>query len=218
MSWRNRLIDFLETAEDRLSRHAAFLAGWLAVLWGLEWFDSVTASNLDQWGIQPHTWRGLTGVLVAPFLHAGFDHLAVNSVTLIALAWLTLLTGWHPFWIVTALAGWGGGVAIWLTAREGTTHLGCSGLCFGYLGYLILHGVLKRSLPWLILSAGVAIVYGTLVTGLLPKGGAEISWEGHLFGVLFGSLAAGITASGSPEPGAAQIADSGETKSPGASK
>jgi membrane associated rhomboid family serine protease len=214
MSWRNRLIDFLETAEDRLSRHAAFLAGWLALLWCLEWFDAGTAINLDRWGIQPHTWSGLAGVLAAPFLHAGFDHLAVNSVTLVALAWLTLLTGWRPFWIVTVLAGWGGGLAIWLTAREGTTHLGCSGLCFGYLGYLIVHGVLKRSVPWLILSAGVAIVYGSLATGLLPNGGAEISWEGHLFGLLFGSLAAGITALESSEPGEVRNADSGETESP----
>lgn len=192
MDWRDRLADFLETAEDRLGRHALFLLAWLLLLWGIEWADVTLNLGVDRWGIQPHTMRGLAGIFFAPFLHAGFEHLAMNSVTLMALAWLTLLTGWRPFWTTTFLAIAGSGLAVWLTGREETIHLGCSALCFGYLGYLLLHGVLQRSLAWLVVSGAVAAAYGSSIVGLLRQGAVEISWEGHLFGLIFGMIAAAL--------------------------
>ena len=81
-----------------------------------------------------------------------------------------------------------GGAALWLFGRV-SYHVGASGLIFGYFGYLVARGWYERS-TWAILAALLTLfLYGGLVWGVLP-GRAFISWEGHLFGMLAGVLAA----------------------------
>jgi membrane associated rhomboid family serine protease len=64
-------------------------------------------------------------------------------------------------------------------------------LIFGYVGYLLARGVLKRSLGPMILALLVAVVYGGVLWGVLP-GQRGVSWEGHLFGFVGGVVAARI--------------------------
>ena len=85
---------------------------------------------------------------------------------------------------VTVVAG----LATWALARQGL-HVGASGLVFGYFGYLVMRGVVEKTMISVVIAVAVAVTYGGLLYGVLPNQTA-ISWEGHLFGFAAGLLAA----------------------------
>ena len=182
----SRIATNLEAAGDRLGKSVGWVAGWILLLWAAAGLNYATGWRLDRFGIQPHLVRGLPGIVLAPWIHHGLAHVAANSVSLILPAWLTLVTGWRRFWIVTGITMLGSGSAVWLAGRAGTTHIGCSALVFGYAGYLILHGLLRRSVFWTGLAGAVAFL--SVLPG--PNGGFDVSWEGHLFGFIFGLVGA----------------------------
>nr|MDT0527325.1 sodium/proton-translocating pyrophosphatase [Streptomyces sp. DSM 41633] len=80
-----------------------------------------------------------------------------------------------------------GGVVGMITVGLGL--LGASGVVFGLLGYLLVRGFVDRR-PWdVLIGIGVAVVYGSLLWGVLPTD-SGISWQGHLFGLIGGVAAA----------------------------
>ncbi len=182
--------EWMEDAEERLPRQMLFLTGWLVLLWGIELVDQLGPWSLDQWGIRPRSPAGLSGIFLAPFLHGGIPHLVTNSITLMPLAWLTILSGWKRFWTITALVIPGAGFAVWLTGKEGSVHIGASALVFGYLGYLLLFGFLRRSLAWIAIATVTGVLYGSLILGLLSEQGPDTSLEGHVAGLTCGIAAA----------------------------
>lgn len=163
-----------------------------AVLVGLMWVSELidTALNgfLDQFGIQPRELDGLPGILAAPLLHDGFQHLIANTSTFIVLgllvAWLT-----KHFWKVTLGIAVLGGLAVWLIGAPGTTHVGASGLVYGYAAFLVVYGLVARQVTAVVIAVVVFLTYGSIMWGVLP-GQAGISWEGHLFGAVAGVVLA----------------------------
>lgn len=162
----------------------------VAAMWALEIVDAVRFhGGLDRYGIHPRTPSGLVGVLTAPFLHAGFAHLLSNTLPLLVLGFLVLQRGWRTLAKVTAATMLVGGLGVWLFGAAGSVHLGASVLVFGYLGYLLSRGVFERRF-WSVLGGVVVFaLYGGALYGVLP-GQSGVSWEGHLFGLLGGVLAA----------------------------
>ena len=77
---------------------------------------------------------------------------------------------------------------MWLVGRP-AVHIGASGLVFGYFGYLLAQGWYERSFVSIAVAVAVLLLYGSIIFGVLPQGGF-ISWEGHLFGLVAGVLAA----------------------------
>ena len=80
------------------------------------------------------------------------------------------------------------GVSVWLFARP-AMHIGASGLVYGYLGFLVLGGLIAGRIKLIVISIVVAFFYGGLIFGVLPSQGF-ISWESHLFGFVAGLFAA----------------------------
>lgn len=162
----------------------------VAAMWLLEAVDVVTPRSLDGFGIVPRTASGLFGIAVAPFLHAGFGHLAMNTVGFVALGVLIALGGGAMRVVaVTATAAMVSGAAVWLLSPSPSVTVGASGVVFGYAAYLIVRGVVSRRVGQLALGAVVIAVFGGgLLAGLVPTAG--ISWLGHMFGALGGVLAA----------------------------
>lgn len=162
----------------------------VAAMWLLEAVDVVTPRSLDGFGIVPRTASGLVGIAVAPFLHAGFGHLAMNTVGFVALGVLIALGGGAMRVVaVTATAAMVSGAAVWLLSPSPSVTVGASGVVFGYAAYLIVRGVVSRRVGQLALGAVVIAVFGGgLLAGLVPTAG--ISWLGHMFGALGGVLAA----------------------------
>jgi len=190
MSW-DRFAEFLENAERHVGRQAIFLAVWLGLLWGIESVDYLLGSRLDYLGIRPRDPGGLIGIPLAPFLHGGFQHLLSNTLSLIPLGWIMLMTGRRRFWVTSIIVTLGAGIGVWLFGQSNEVHIGASGLIFGYLGFLVLHGFLQRSLVWILIAIVVGALYGGMVWGIW-NGEENISWEGHICGLAAGMLAAAL--------------------------
>ncbi len=168
---------------------AAAIGLFTALLWVVEGIDAATGHELDQYGVQPRSDEGLLGILFAPFLHGGWDHLSANSGPLLVLGFLALATGLLRGLAATAVIWVVGGVGVWLVAGSNTNHIGASGLVFGFLVYVIVRGIVNRKLWEILVGVVVIFVYGGVLWGVLP-GQPGVSWQGHLFGAIGGAIAA----------------------------
>lgn len=165
--------------------------GMTAVMWAAEVVDVVLGGRLDRLGIAPRNLEGLLGIVLAPFLHIGFGHLVGNTVPFVAMGLVIALGGLLRVLAVTAVVGVVSGLGIWLVGPGSSLTVGASGLVFGYAAYLVVRGVVARSVLQLAVGAVVVAVFGTgLLAGLLPQPG--VSWQGHLFGAVGGVLAARV--------------------------
>jgi membrane associated rhomboid family serine protease len=165
------------------------VAAMAAVMWLEEIVDQLAPGDWDRYGIRPRDPDGLEGIVTAPFLHGGFDHLLANTVPFLVLGAAIAFSGAARVALVTVLVMVVGGLGTWLVAPAGTVHIGASGLVFGFAAYLVARGAFSRSLAQIALGLVVLAVWGTtLLQGLVPQDG--ISWQGHLFGALGGVLAA----------------------------
>lgn len=181
-----------EAASSRKDQRIAGIQAILALLvlmWVAEIIDTVAGHSLDQYGIEPREVDGLTGVVAAPFLHAGFGHLIANTIPFVAMGVVIALQGLGRVVAVTAIVALVSGLGTWLFAPANTLHIGASGIVFGYATYLISRGVFNRDLLQLGVGVVVVGIWGTaLLAGLEPREG--ISWQGHFFGAVGGVLAA----------------------------
>jgi len=176
--------------DRQLVRTIRIVAGFLLLFWGIELADYLVFRHaLDGYGIQPRVLIGLRGILFAPFLHGGFEHLAANSIPFAVLGGLVLMRKEGDFWRATVFAALIGGVGTWLLGKTGSVHIGASGLVFGYFGFLLAAAWLERSLRSVLVAALVVFLYGGIVYGLSPLQ-PLVSWQGHLFGMLGGIEAA----------------------------
>lgn len=165
------------------------MLSWVALLWILEGIDAATGNALDTYGISPRDPAELRDVAPAAFLHSGWEHVASNSVPLLVLGFIAALAGLRRFAAVVVTVILVSGLGVWLTAPSNTVTLGASGVVFGLLGYLLVRGFVDRR-PWdVLIGIGVAVVYGSLLWGVLPTD-TGVSWQGHLFGLAGGVAAA----------------------------
>ncbi len=77
----------------------------------------------------------------------------------------------------------------YVTVRCTSTHIGASGLIFGWLAFLIVFGFFTRNVWEIVIGVVVLFVYGGVLFGVLP-GTCGVSWQGHLSGALAGVVAA----------------------------
>ncbi len=160
----------------------------LLAMWAVEIVDTTALdSELQRNGILPRQRAGLDGILWTPFLHSDFGHVASNSVPFLALGGLVAARGMHYWAWVTAAAMGVGGALTWLLA-DGGNHIGASGVVFGYFGAILGAAVFERRARALAAALLALGFYGSLVAGLVPQ--EFISWEGHLFGLVGGVIAA----------------------------
>jgi membrane associated rhomboid family serine protease len=125
----------------------------------------------------------------AAFVHFGFAHLAANSVPLLVLGFLVALSGVRRLLAVVTVIILVSGLGVWLTAPRHSTTAGASGVVFGLLGYLLIRGFVNRSAGDLVVGLLVGVIYGSVLWGVLPAA-SGVSWQGHLFGLAGGVVAA----------------------------
>lgn len=168
------------------------VGGMLVVMWAVEIFDYFAGGRLDyELGIIAWSPDGLIGILFAPFLHDGFGHLMANSLPLLILGFLAAFRGLGKFVWATLIIMVIGGLGTWLATAPGVPTVGASGLVFGYFGLVVARGLFDRRLLDIAVGLGVAVAYYSLVWGLLPND-QNISWQGHLFGLVGGVVAAWV--------------------------
>lgn len=173
--------------------------GLVGVMWAVFLLNLVLGNRLVQMlGIGPRRVDGLDGVVFGPLLHGGVEHLASNSFPLVVLGFLAFLEGARRFvvavgisWLVSGLGTWvfGGGLTI-----------GASGVVFGLFTYLITRGFYNRDWRQLLLAVVLFIAYGSILWGVLPTVGSNISWQAHLSGAAGGVIAAFLLKRKRPAP------------------
>nr|VFK15794.1 MAG: Rhomboid family protein [Candidatus Kentron sp. LPFa] len=171
-----------------LSSRFGLVITLVAVIWIIEIINLFTGHRFSQFGILPRHAQGLMGIPLAPFLHANPIHAALNTVPLLILGSFVSLRGARTYLVVSLVIIFLAGGAVWLFGRP-SYHLGASGLVFGYFGFLVARGWYDRGLLSLAMAAITILLYGGIIWGVLPVR-SYISWEGHLFGLLAGIIAA----------------------------
>jgi membrane associated rhomboid family serine protease len=160
------------------------LAVWLGFL-----VQAFPFFNTTAWGIIPRYTESLRGILTAPLMHGGWEHILSNSVPMAVLllmlfyfyrkiAWLSL----GLIWILT-------GVAVWFLARGHSVHIGASGVIYGLVAFVFWNGIFRRDLKSIVLLLIVTVLYSGMLYGILPNQ-PGVSWESHLYGGLVGILVA----------------------------
>jgi membrane associated rhomboid family serine protease len=176
------------------------VAAFIGMLWIVYLLDWVLPGQWTQWGITPRTLWGIAGIPLAPFLHANLAHLLGNSIPLAILLMLLAGSRTRTWETVAEIALLGGGL-LWLFGRP-AVHVGASGLIYGLIAFLIVSGLRERRLVPLAVALFVGFLYGgTLMSGVLPTVGSNVSWDGHLCGAIAGGLIGyTVTAGDSQEP------------------
>lgn len=170
------------------------LGGLAALMWITEFVDIFFfRGRLDAFGIRPHSFIGLRGIFLAPFLHGGLGHLIANTIPFLTLGWLVMLRETSDFFVVSIITMFVSGLGVWLTGSPYSIHVGASGVIFGYFGFLLLRGYFERSFAAILFSLVVGFLYGGMIWGVLPIQ-YGISWQGHLFGFIGGAIAARLLA------------------------
>jgi membrane associated rhomboid family serine protease len=159
-----------------------------ALLIVIEVANLLTGNALNQFGVVPRTLSTLPYIFTAPFLHGTPTHLMANLVPLLLFMWLTMQWGKRTFLIATLSALLIGGLGVWLFGRS-ATHIGASGMVYGYFGFLVLAGFRSNKVRYLLISLVVAALYGGMLVGVLPTS-KFISFEYHLFGFIGGLFVA----------------------------
>ena len=168
---------------------ALVMTALLAWMWLLEAVDTASGNRLDNYGIHAQEIDGLSGIISAPFLHGGWDHLISNSVPFFVLGFLVLLGGVARWLLSSLISIFTSGLTAWLLTPGDVVILGASGLIFGWLTYLLARGIWSRRAGQVVIAVLVLLVYGGLIFGVLP-GQPGVSWQAHLGGAVGGVLAA----------------------------
>ncbi|WP_229075682.1 rhomboid family intramembrane serine protease [Actinoplanes sp. DH11] len=140
-------------------------------------------------GIIPRRIDGLDGVLFSPFLHADWAHLYGNAVPLILLGTFVLAGGVRRFVWSTVVIMAVSGLGVWFIGDPQSVVVGASGVIFGYLGMLLIRGLVERSWWNIAVGAFIGLLYWYQLYGILPTD-ARVSWQGHLLGLVGGVIAA----------------------------
>ena len=116
----------------------------------------------------------------------------MNTSPLLILGFLVALRGIFVFCAASLLIVLFAGICVWIFGRP-AYHIGASGLVFGYFGFLVAIAFYEKRFSTLFITLLVLTYYGGMIFGVLPRD-EFVSWEGHLFGLIGGVLAAKLFA------------------------
>lgn len=161
----------------------------ICVLWGIHIINWVAQYRLNRFGIHTRRARGLPGIILSPLLHGDFNHLFFNTIPLFVLSDLVLMDGHVMFFQVSLAIIILSGFFTWLFGQRGI-HVGISSLIMGYFGYLLAKAYFHITGTTVIL-AGICIYYfGGLIFSIFPGAKKNVSWDGHIFGLVSGIFVA----------------------------
>jgi membrane associated rhomboid family serine protease len=160
------------------------------LMWLSYWADSLLQVNFYEYGVLPKSASGLKGILFMPLIHSSTDinHIINNTpptfFLLMALIYFYRAIAFKVFvfgWIFT-------GALTWMMASSSASyHIGMSGVIYFLAGFLFTSGVIRKYFQLQVISLAVVFLYGSMIWGIFPLK-EDVSWEGHLSGLLSGIL------------------------------
>ncbi len=168
-----------------------FPSFFLILIWIIKFVEYAFGYDLVFLGVYPLKWEGLVGILTSPLIHADWSHLMANSISLFVL--LSFLfyfykeLAFRSFLFIYFLSG----LWLWFAGRE-SYHVGASGLIYGLAAFLFVSGIIRKNPRLMALTLVVTFLYGSMVWGIFPDffPKKNISWEGHLMGLVAGTIVA----------------------------
>lgn len=160
----------------------------VALLWVIFLLDSLFNLDLNRFGLRPGSVSGLIGIVTAPLLHGGVEHLFNNSIPLLVAVTAILYLYPTASLRVIPLVWLGSGMLGWLIGRP-NIHIGASGLIYGLLAFVFFSGVIRRDMRSVAVSLVVWFLYSTMIWGIFPIR-PNMSWELHLSGAVIGTVLA----------------------------
>lgn len=168
------------------------------VLWVIQSAGVLFSLPLGLLGIVPGQVSRLYGIVSAPLVHSGYEHLFNNTLPLIVLG-SALLYGYPQTRGKALLMAWlCSGAGVWLFGRA-STHLGASGVAHGLFFYLFVVSIMRRDARSVGLMMIAFFMYGTMILTIFPTE-PGISYEAHFFGGVGGLLAALLFGRQDPKP------------------
>lgn len=162
--------------------------GFVALIFVVEVFDTIVGGRLEENGVLPRDFSEWDNLIWYPFIHGEWEHVTSNAGPLLVLGFLASSGGIKQFFQITVVIWLTSALGIWVVGSD-ASHIGASGLVFGYLTFLLVRGVFARSALQILIAIVVFAIYGYALWGVLP-GQPGVSWEAHLFGAIGGVLAA----------------------------
>ena len=160
---------------------------FLIVIWTVFLLEDKYNLPLTQYGIYPRTLFGMKGIVLSPFLHGDFNHIASNSLPLFVLT-LALIYFYRNLSLKVLVYGiLLSGTITWIIGRN-SYHIGASGLIYVLVSFIFFKGMMTKYYRLMALSLTVVMVYGGMVWYVFPEVDNKISWEGHLAGLLTGFI------------------------------
>ena len=161
---------------------------FLLIMWSIKFIEIFYNTSYVDFGVLPRSFEGLKGILFSPIIHKDFNHLINNSMPIIVLG--SSLIYFYPE-IKFKLISWlffTSGILLWGIGRE-SFHIGASGFIYALAGFIFFSGLMKKNKRLSALSLVVVFIYGSMFWGLLPTH-ENVSWEGHLSGLITGLIIA----------------------------
>ena len=176
-----------------------YACGYILVIWAVHFTNMLMfGGDLTYFGIHPLDISSVWHIVTSPLVHGSTSHIIANTIPGAIFCFLIAWSGRRVFWEVTLITLLIGGIGVWFIGGIGSTHVGASGLIYGWLAYLIVRGIFNRSLSQVGLGAILVFFYSGLIWGVLPSE-PGVSWQAHLFGAIGGILAgAFITSDDTP--------------------
>jgi membrane associated rhomboid family serine protease len=165
---------------------------FVAVLWLVKAIELISDTSFAEYGMAPRSFKGLYGIFTYPFLHKDISHLSANSLPMLVLGTALFYYYRQLSRIIFLQMFLISGLWLWILGDYGSIHIGASGLVYGLAAFHITAGMIKRNKRLMAFALLVLFLYGSLVWGIFPDffPHKNISWEGHLTGLVAGILLA----------------------------
>jgi len=179
----------MSNEKNRLFYSLFFPTVFLLIIWAVKLAEYLLDISFVEYGLWPRTAEGAIGIITAPLIHGDFNHLFANSVPLFVLGaslfYFYRSIALRVFFLIYFFAN----IWVWGMGRE-AYHIGASGIVYGLASFLFVSGLIRKEPRLMAISMFVAFLYGSFIWGIFPELFPEknISWEGHLMGLLAGII------------------------------
>ncbi|MCF6295476.1 MAG: rhomboid family intramembrane serine protease [Flavobacteriaceae bacterium] len=157
---------------------------FILIIWIVFWVEVRFGYSFNSFGVYPRTLTGLRGIIFSPFIHSDIEHLYHNTIPLfvlsVALFYFYRTISWKIIFYGILLSGF----LTWSIGRP-ANHIGASGLVYVLMSFTLFKGVFTRHFRLIALSLLIVFLYGSMIWYVFPVK-ENMSWEGHLSGLIVG--------------------------------
>lgn len=157
---------------------------FILIIWMVFWFEVRFGYNFNPFGIYPRTLTGLKGIVFSPFIHSNIEHLYHNTIPLFVLSVALFYFYGKISWKVIFYGILASGFLTWCIGRP-ANHIGASGLIYVLMSFTLFKGIFTKHFRLIALSLLIVFLYGSMIWYVFPIK-ENMSWEGHLSGLIVG--------------------------------